>query len=81
VEPFVLIRLQPVVVLSPIALDVLIGIGTITAVGASLVALAQIDLKRTLSYSTSAYLGLVFIAVGTEWPGVALTLLIDPCDR
>jgi NAD(P)H-quinone oxidoreductase subunit 5 len=73
---FVLIRLQPVVVLSPIALDVLIGIGTITAVGASLVALAQVDLKRTFSYSTSAYLGLVFIAVGTEWPGVALTLLL-----
>jgi NAD(P)H-quinone oxidoreductase subunit 5 len=72
---FVLIRLQPVVVLSPIALDALIGIGAITAVGASLVALAQIDLKRTLSYSTSAYLGLVFIAVGAEWPGAALTLL------
>jgi NAD(P)H-quinone oxidoreductase subunit 5 len=73
---YVLIRLQPIVVLSPIALDVLICIGTITAVGASLVALAQVDIKRTFSYSTSAYLGLVFIAVGTEWPGVALTILL-----
>lgn len=72
---YVLIRLQPIVVLSPVALGVLIALGSITAVGASLVALAQVDLKRTLSYSTSAYLGLVFIAVGTEWPGVALTLL------
>lgn len=72
---YVLIKLQPVIVLSPIALDVLIAIGVITAVGASLVAIAQIDLKRALSYSTSAYLGLVFIAVGTEWPGVALMLL------
>jgi NAD(P)H-quinone oxidoreductase subunit 5 len=72
---FVLIRLQPVVVLSPFALQTLVVIGAVTAVGASLVAIAQIDIKRTLSYTTSAYLGLVFIAVGTEWPGVALMLL------
>ena len=73
---YVLIRLQPIVVLSPVALGTLVALGTITAMGASLVALAQVDLKRTFSYSTSAYLGLVFIAVGTEWPGVALTLLL-----
>ncbi|HIK45766.1 MAG TPA: NAD(P)H-quinone oxidoreductase subunit F [Leptolyngbyaceae cyanobacterium M65_K2018_010] len=73
---YVLIRLQPIIVLSPVALGVLVLLGAITAVGGSLVAIAQVDLKRTLSYSTSAYLGLVFIAVGTEWPGVALTLLL-----
>lgn len=72
---YILIRLQPVLVLSPIALDVLIAIGAVTALGASLVALAQVDIKRTFSYSTSAYLGLVFIAVGTEWPGMAYMLL------
>lgn len=72
---YVLIRLQPVVVISPIALQALILIGAMTAVWASLVAIAQIDIKRTLSYTTSAYLGLVFIAVGTAWPGVALMLL------
>lgn len=72
---YILIELQPVIVLSPITLDVLIVIGAVTAVGASFVALAQIDLKRAFSYSTSAYIGLVFIAVGTEWPGVALMLL------
>ncbi|EDX84840.1 NAD(P)H dehydrogenase, subunit NdhF3 family [Synechococcus sp. PCC 7335] len=72
---YVLIKLQPVVVISPITLDVLIVIGATTAIGASLVALAQIDFKRTFSYSTSAYIGLVFVAVGTEWPGVALLLL------
>ena len=72
---YVLIKLQPVIVLSPIALDALIAIGAITAVGGSFVALAQIDLKRAFSYSTSAYIGLVFIAVGTEWPGVALMML------
>ncbi|MEO1068741.1 MAG: NAD(P)H-quinone oxidoreductase subunit F [Cyanobacteria bacterium J06638_6] len=73
---FVLIRLQPIVVLSPVALGTLVGLGTVTAIGASLVALAQVDIKRTFSYSTSAYLGLVFIAVGSEWPGVALMVLL-----
>ncbi|MGB3299948.1 MAG: NAD(P)H-quinone oxidoreductase subunit F [Phormidesmis sp.] len=72
---YVLIKLQPVIVISPIALDALIAIGVTTAVGASLVSLAQIDFKRTFSYSTSAYLGLVFIALGTQWPGVAFMLL------
>ncbi|MEO0349784.1 MAG: NAD(P)H-quinone oxidoreductase subunit F [Cyanobacteria bacterium P01_A01_bin.15] len=72
---YVLIKLQPIVILSPVALTVLIGIGATTAIGASLVAIAQVDLKRALSYSTSAYIGLVFIAVGAEWPGVAIGLL------
>lgn len=72
---YVLIQIQPVIVLSPIALDTLIAIGAITAVGGSFVALAQIDIKRAFSYSTSAYIGLVFVAVGTEWPEVALMLL------
>ena len=72
---YVLIKLQPIVILSPVVLAVLIGIGATTAVGGALVAIAQVDLKRALSYSTSSYMGLVFIAVGAEWPGVAIGLL------
>ncbi|XGV96486.1 MAG: NAD(P)H-quinone oxidoreductase subunit F [Leptolyngbya sp. BL-A-14] len=72
---YVLIKLQPILNLSPIALSALIVIGATTAIGASLVAIAQIDIKRALSHSTSAYLGLVFIAVGTQWTGFALMLL------
>jgi NAD(P)H-quinone oxidoreductase subunit 5 len=72
---YVLIKMQPVFVISPITQDVLIAIGVTTAIGASLVSLAQIDFKRSFSYSTSAYVGLVFIAVGTQWPGVAFMLL------
>jgi len=72
---YVLIKLEPVLVLSPIALDTLVVLGSITAIGASLVAIAQIDIKRAFSHSTSAYLGLVFIAVGMREPEVALALL------
>ncbi|MEC4984746.1 MAG: NAD(P)H-quinone oxidoreductase subunit F [Oscillatoria sp. PMC 1068.18] len=73
---FVLIKLQPVFTLSPIAADALIITGTLTAIGASLVAIAQIDIKRALSHSTSAYLGLVFIAVGVGQVDIALLLLL-----
>ncbi len=72
---FVLIKLHPVFTLSPVASVALVVIGTVTAIGSSLMALAQIDIKRTLSHSTSAYLGLVFLAVGLQQIDVALLLL------
>ncbi|MGJ5674378.1 MAG: NAD(P)H-quinone oxidoreductase subunit F [Nostochopsis sp.] len=72
---YVLYKLQPILALSPFALNTLIIIGTITAVGASLVSIAQTDIKRALSHSTSAYMGLVFLAVGLQQGGVALILL------
>ncbi|NMG10962.1 NAD(P)H-quinone oxidoreductase subunit F [Brasilonema sp. UFV-L1] len=73
---FILFKLQPILALSPVALNALIIMGTVTAVGASLVSLAQIDIKRALSHSTSAYMGLVFLAVGMQQGGVALMLLL-----
>ncbi|KOP26201.1 NAD(P)H-quinone oxidoreductase subunit F [Hapalosiphon sp. MRB220] len=72
---YILYKLQPILALSPLALNTLIIIGTVTAVGASLVSIAQTDIKRALSHSTSAYMGLVFLAVGLQQGGVALILL------
>ncbi|AFZ31922.1 NAD(P)H dehydrogenase, subunit NdhF3 family [Gloeocapsa sp. PCC 7428] len=73
---WVLIKLQPVLALSPIVMSALVGIGAVTAVGGSLIAIAQIDIKRCLSYSVSAYMGLVFIAVGTQQSEAALLLVL-----
>ncbi|MCS7293732.1 MAG: NAD(P)H-quinone oxidoreductase subunit F [Gloeomargarita sp. SKYBB_i_bin120] len=73
---WVLVKLMPVWSLSPGAMGVMVGVGVATAVGASAIAIAQIDVKRTLSYPVSAYLGLVFIAVGTGHPDTALLLLL-----
>lgn len=72
---FVLIKLQPLLALSPVVSSTLIGIGAVTAIGASLVSIAQIDIKRALSHSTSAYLGLVFLAVGLQRTDLALLFL------
>jgi len=73
---WVLIKLQPVLALSPVVLWALVLIGAVTAVGASLIAIAQVDVKRALSYSVSAYMGLVFIAVGTQQDEAALLLVL-----
>jgi NAD(P)H-quinone oxidoreductase subunit 5 len=73
---YVLIKLIPVLAMSPVVLDTALVLGTVTAIGASLVAIAQIDIKRALSHSTSAYLGLVFVAVGLQETDVALLLLV-----
>jgi NAD(P)H-quinone oxidoreductase subunit 5 len=73
---WVLIKLAPVLALSPIALAAMIFIGAVTALGGSLIAIAQIDAKRALSYSVSAYMGLVFIAVGTQQTEAALLLTL-----
>jgi len=72
---FVLIKLQPVFTLSPLVSNTLIILGTFTAITSSFIALAQIDIKRTLSHSTSVYLGLVFVAVGLGDVDIALLLL------
>ncbi|MFN6463992.1 MAG: NAD(P)H-quinone oxidoreductase subunit F [Nostoc sp. DedVER02] len=73
---WVLIKLQPVLSLSPIISSAMVAIGVVTAIGASLIAIAQIDLKRCQSYSVSAYMGLVFIAVGTQQDEAALLLVL-----
>jgi NAD(P)H-quinone oxidoreductase subunit 5 len=73
---WVLIKLQPVLTLSPIVSSAIVTIGAVTAVGASLIAIAQVDLKRCLSYSVSAYMGLVFIAVGVQQDEAALLLVL-----
>lgn len=72
---WILVKLEPVLALSPFAMSAMVFIGAVTAVGASLIVIAQIDVKRALSYSVSAYMGLVFVAVGTGQTDTALLLV------
>lgn len=73
---WVLVKLEPVLALSPVVLSALIVIGAVTSVGGNLIAIAQIDIKRALSYCVSSYMGLVFIAVGTQHSEAALLLVL-----
>lgn len=63
---FVLVKLAPVISLSPIVLNALVLLGVATSISCSLIAIAQVDIKRVISYALSAYIGMIFIAVGTQ---------------
>ncbi|MEB3326173.1 MAG: proton-conducting transporter membrane subunit, partial [Synechococcus sp.] len=71
----VLLKLMPLLRFSTAAIDVLLLVGTISAVAGALVAIAQVDIKRAFSYSTTSYLGLVFIAIALQQPAIALLFL------
>jgi len=73
---WVLIKMQPILDLSPVVVSAEIFVGAFTAVSCAAIALAQIDIKRIFSYATSSYLGVVFIAVGTGEAEAALVLLL-----
>src|SRR5690606_32696605 len=61
---FMVARLSPLFELAPVALYVVMIIGTITAVFAATVGLVQNDIKRVIAYSTCSQLGYMFAALG-----------------
>ncbi len=61
---YLLMRLFPVVSLSPAALLVIAAVGSVTTLYAALSALAQSDIKRVLAYSTISQVGYMVLAVG-----------------
>lgn len=73
---WILVKMEPVLALSPTVMAVAIAIGSITALGGTLISIAQIDIKRALSYLVSAYMGLTFIAVGTGHVDAALLIVL-----
>jgi NAD(P)H-quinone oxidoreductase subunit 5 len=72
---WILVKLEPVLSLSPVVMSATILIGAATAIGGTLIAIAQVDIKRALSYLVSAYMGLAFIAVGLHQIDTALMLM------
>jgi NADH-quinone oxidoreductase subunit L len=71
---FLLVRLFPLLSATPI-LPFVVVLGLSSSLFASLVALAQSDLKRVLAYSTIGQLGEMIAAVGLGVPAAALLLL------
>ncbi len=61
---YLLMRLFPVVHLSPVAMLVIATVGSVTALYAAAAACAQWDLKKMLAYSTISQVGYMFLAVG-----------------
>lgn len=62
--PFLLVRLSPLVVLSPTAMAVIAIIGATTALFAAVVSLTQNDIKKVLAYSTISQIGFMIMTCG-----------------
>jgi NADH-quinone oxidoreductase subunit L len=62
--PFLLVRLSPLIILSPSAMTFIAIIGATTAVFAGIVSLTQSDIKKILAYSTISQIGFMVMACG-----------------
>jgi NADH-quinone oxidoreductase subunit L len=67
----VTVRLWPIFAGQPGVLDVMLVIGTATALLAAFIALTQRDIKKVLAYSTISQLGFMFAALGAGAPTAA----------
>lgn len=61
---YLFVRLSPVLVLAPHAMEVIAWTGAATAFVAATIGIAQTDIKKILAYSTVSQLGYMFLAVG-----------------
>ena len=61
---YMVVRCSPIFSRSPIALEVVIIVGILTALMAATIGLVQTDIKRVLAYSTVSQLGYMFVALG-----------------
>jgi len=73
---YLILRLNPLVVLSPVAMTVLAIVGAFTALFASLVMLTHASIKRSLAFSTVAQMGFMMFECGLGLFGLALLHII-----
>jgi NADH-quinone oxidoreductase subunit L len=69
---FLVARMSHLFELAPVARDVVIVIGAVTAFFAATVGLVQNDIKRVIAYSTCSQLGYMFVALGVGGYGIAI---------
>ena len=73
---YILIRLEPFLTTVPGVPETIVAIGLATALLGGLVATLQNHAKKLLAASTSAHYGLMFVAVGSGYPGIAFLHLV-----
>ena len=74
--PFLLVRLSPLIMLSPYAMTFIFIVGATTAVFAGIVSLTQSDIKKILAYSTISQIGFMVMACGLGAFAVAIFHLL-----
>lgn len=73
---YLMVRLSPLLALSPDVAHIITIIGILTAFMAAMSATAQDDIKKVLAYSTVSQLGYMFVGVGTGAYAAAIFLMV-----
>ncbi|QQR69392.1 MAG: NADH-quinone oxidoreductase subunit L [Alphaproteobacteria bacterium] len=73
---FMVARLSPLFEQAPVAQNLVLIVGTLTAILAATMALVQTDIKRVIAYSTMSQLGYMFMALGVSAYGAGMFHLV-----
>ncbi len=65
---YLVARLFPLYLMEPVALDIVVVVGAITALYAAIVACTQIDIKRVLAFSTISQIAFMMVSLGVARP-------------
>ena len=71
-----MVKMFPLLGLSQISLIIITIIGSATAMVMGAIGIAQFDIKKIVAYSTCSQLGLMFVAIGTGVPSIAIFHLL-----
>ena len=73
---YLLLRIQPMLVHSPMASAMVIAIGIITAIHGTIVGRASADAKTSLAYASLTQVGVVFVEIGIGWKWIAVAHIL-----
>ncbi|HUI82024.1 MAG TPA: proton-conducting transporter membrane subunit [Bryobacteraceae bacterium] len=73
---YLLLRVQPMIVQSPLASAFVIAIGVLTAIHGTIVGRASADAKTSLAYASLTQVGVVFVEIGFGWKWIAITHIL-----
>ncbi|MFI0348295.1 MAG: proton-conducting transporter membrane subunit [Chthoniobacterales bacterium] len=73
---FLIIRLSPIIIFSPIALTILALVGATTAIFGSVIMLTQTSIKKSLAFSTIAQMGFMLLQCGLGCFSTAILHLV-----
>ena len=73
---YMIVRLNPMFMASPLTLNVIACIGAVTALFAATIGITQWDIKKILAYSTVSQLGYMFLACGVGAFGAGMFHLV-----